>query len=181
MDELGVLASRGQPVVVRQTLLGSNYGLVDDETLEPRPDYFASVLFKRLMGSVVLDLRSVGEADPFLRVYAHCTPDDAGKNAGSVTLLAISLHQDGPVTLRWPRASGRALDLYQVTASSLDSKQALLNGEPMAASDGVPTLGPRAGWFDGAITLPPESYTFLVIDAAAPTCPYPSHSARTMP
>ncbi|HZA50081.1 MAG TPA: hypothetical protein VE549_05020, partial [Myxococcaceae bacterium] len=50
IDQLGALARRGHRVVVRQTLIGSDYGLLDDRTLEPRPDYWASVLWKRVMG-----------------------------------------------------------------------------------------------------------------------------------
>ena len=39
LDQLGTLAKRGHRVVVRQTLSGSDYGLIDDVTLEPNPDY----------------------------------------------------------------------------------------------------------------------------------------------
>ena len=39
LDQLGALARRDQQVSVRQTLSGSHYGLIDDATLDPRPDY----------------------------------------------------------------------------------------------------------------------------------------------
>src|SRR5919201_613535 len=54
VDQLGALARRGQRVVFRQTLVGSDYGLLDDQTLDPRPDYWASILWKRVMGTKVL-------------------------------------------------------------------------------------------------------------------------------
>jgi len=38
-DTLGRVARRGQKVVVRQTLAGGDYGLIDDRTLEPNPSY----------------------------------------------------------------------------------------------------------------------------------------------
>src|SRR5262249_34914262 len=91
-DELGLLAARGESIVVRQTLVGSNYGLLDDATLEPRPDWFASVLFKRLMGREVLGVVRTEPGDPFVRVYAHCAK---GAAPGSIALLAINLHPVG--------------------------------------------------------------------------------------
>ena len=59
------LARRGEPVVVRQTLSGADYGLIDDATLTPRPDYWTSVLWRRLMGTGVLAVAPPG--DPLLR------------------------------------------------------------------------------------------------------------------
>jgi hypothetical protein len=168
MDELGLLATRGHAVVVRQTLLGSNYGLVDDQSLEPRPDFYASVLFKRLMGRVVLDVKRPG-GDPYVRVYGHCTATAAGKKPGAVTLLAINLHPDREATIKWPNATGRDVDLYQVTAPSLDATNVDLNGTRMAAVDPA-AMAPRHGRFDGALALPPASYAFLVVDADAGVC-----------
>ncbi|HEX8950204.1 MAG TPA: glycoside hydrolase, partial [Polyangia bacterium] len=54
LDELGRLARRGTPVVVRQSLSGADYGLLREPSLDPRPDYFASLLWRRLMGRRVL-------------------------------------------------------------------------------------------------------------------------------
>jgi hypothetical protein len=166
MDELGLLARRGESVVVRQTLVGSNYGLLDENTLEPRPDYYASLLFKRLMGRAVLDVRRADGGDPFVRVYAHCTAPSAQAKPGSVTLLAINLHQQDEATLRFPGGSGRAVDRYEVTAPSLDSAHPELNGRPFA----LEALTPRREPFDGTMKLAPASYTLAVVDAELPVC-----------
>jgi hypothetical protein len=170
MDQLGLMARRAQPVVVRQTLVGSNYGLLDDTTLAARPDYFASVLFKRLMGRVVLDVHRQGENDPFLRVYAHCTADRAGKKPGSITLMAINLHEREQATVRLAGAVGKPFDRYQVTASSLDSDVALLNGQPLSPSSHGWTLDPQSGRFNGTLSVAPASYELAVIDADWPAC-----------
>jgi heparanase 1 len=53
-DQMGLLAARGQQVVVRQTLQGSDYGLLDDDT-RPRPDYWLSWLHMALTGQVDRD------------------------------------------------------------------------------------------------------------------------------
>lgn len=39
LDELGRIARRGHQGAVRQTLSGSDYGLIDESTLEPNPSY----------------------------------------------------------------------------------------------------------------------------------------------
>src|SRR5262249_38008899 len=67
----GRIARRGQRVVVRQTLSGSDYGLVDDRTLRPNPSYWASWLWHQLMGRRVLAV-TASPAAPALRTYAHC-------------------------------------------------------------------------------------------------------------
>jgi heparanase 1 len=170
MDELGLLARRGQPVVVRQTLVGSNYGLLDESTLDARPDYFASLLFKRLMGRVVLDVHRRAGADPYLRVYAHCTAARAGKPTGSVTLLAINLHEHDRAAVQFSGAAGAAVEQYEMSARSLDSDEALLNGHRLSPSASLPELEPRIGRFDGTLGVAPLSYELAVIDADWPAC-----------
>jgi heparanase 1 len=169
MDELGLMAARGQPIVVRQALVGSDYGLLDENTLEPRPDYFASVLFKRLMGPIALDVERNREGDPFVRTYAHCTRGPAAR--GAVTLLAINLHATEEATLRWPAGPGGDVDIYQVTAPELASSHASLNGVLLQAppGHGVP-LEPRRESPSGVLRLPPASYTFAVVDAGVAAC-----------
>jgi heparanase 1 len=170
-DELGLLAARGQPIVVRQALVGSNYGLLDDASLEPRPDYFASVLFKRLMGTLALGVIRDLDGDPFVRVYAHCTPERARRKPGSSTLLAINLHATEHAAVNWRALAAADADIYEVTASELTSSQALLNGRPMLAPPGLAlSLSPRRAKFSGVLDLPPASYTFMVVASDAGAC-----------
>ena len=167
VDELGLTAARGQRVVVRQALVGSDYGLLDQATLEPRPDYFASVLFKRLMGPLALDVERNREGDPFIRTYAHCTPHQPGKS----TLLAVNLHRTEEAVVRFPQAANANADIYQVTAPDLISSHASLNGAPLQAVPGRGiSLEPRSEPFSGELRLPPASYTFAVVDAGADAC-----------
>jgi heparanase 1 len=143
LDQLGQMARRGQKVVVRQTLSGSDYGLLDESTLEPRPDYWASVLWKRLMGTRAL---SVTSADLQLRAYAHCTRG----RSGAATLLAINLGRD-EVALPFAGAA------YVVTAEALDSRGVKLSGADLTALD---QLEPRAVQ---SLAIPARSYAFVVI------------------
>jgi heparanase 1 len=167
VDELGLAATHGQRVVVRQTLAGSNYGLIDDERVAPNPDYWASLLWKRLMGRVVLAVHPAGD-DPAVRAYAHCTPD----GGGGMSLLVVNLHSDQHARVRVEGYDTSGARLYRVTAPSLTSADVLLNGEPLRFHDDVPAIEPQMGAVtDGTIDLPEASYAFAVLpDANAGAC-----------
>jgi hypothetical protein len=162
LNQLGFLARHGVQVVMRNTLDASDYGLLDEQTLDPRPDYWAALLWKRTMGSTVLDPSIAGPGSPSdssLRVYAQCLPE----KKGGVAILALNTDQHSPRTLSLPRAADR----YTLTASELTSTTVLLNGTALRAdADGsLPPLHAehvRAG----TVTLAPLSVTFLRIPAA---------------
>ena len=54
LDSLGTLAARGHQAFCRQTFIGGNYGLLDGQTYEPNPDFYALLLFQKLMGTKVI-------------------------------------------------------------------------------------------------------------------------------
>jgi hypothetical protein len=166
LDQLGALARRGQQVSVRQTLSGSNYGLIDDVTLDPRPDYWASVLWRRLMGQGVLDVGRKA-VDDYVRVYAHCTY----QRPGAVTLLAINLDADHSVRIEADGMSNRSKELYLLTSDALDSADLMLNGTVLRDDNGtLPVLDPdRVG--NDPIDIPPRAMAFIVYpEAEAVAC-----------
>jgi len=55
LDQLGRLAKAGVQVVMHNTLAASDYGMLDENTLQPRPKYWGALLWRRLMGATVLD------------------------------------------------------------------------------------------------------------------------------
>lgn len=55
LDQLGRLAKAGVQVVMHNTLAASDYGLLDENTLAPRPNFWAALLWRQLMGTTVLD------------------------------------------------------------------------------------------------------------------------------
>jgi heparanase len=162
LDELGALAQNGHDVVVRQTLIGSNYGMLNDD-LSPRPDYWASVLWKRLMGTQVYNVSSAGENSAKLRLYAQGQP--AGSQ-GSVTILAINLDTQRSASVSFPGMANHEYELYALTAPDVFGSRILLNGAELAlASDGsVPmTPGkPQQGSPSPVISVGPLSYSFIV-------------------
>jgi hypothetical protein len=163
LNTLGRLARRGHSVVVRQTISGSTYGLVDELTLQPRPDYWAAFLWRRFMGTRVLSIsdRTLPAA---ARLYTHCLRD----SDGAVAILALnpSPAESFELPLNALGLTG-PFETYTATATSLDSPEILVNGEPVfTAEDGTPlpivpidTGGPTA-------RIAPQSWAFIVAPAA---------------
>jgi hypothetical protein len=172
LDQLARVARRGEPVVVRQTLSGSDYGLLDDATLTPRPDYWTSLLWRRLVGTRVLDASSGG--DPLLRVYAHCTRQAA---AGSVTLVVVNLDRTTGVELALDAIAGDRADVYELSADDPGSTSIALNGKPLVAGDdgALPALDAVSvarGSGSLRVTFAPATYGFVVVPGAgAAACP----------
>jgi hypothetical protein len=168
LDQLGKMARRGTPVVVRQSLVGANYGLLAADTLEPRPDYWNSVLWRRLMDHRVLDASAhLAPADPPLRTYAHCTP----ARPGAVTLVALNLAKTAR-SIDVPQFTG-AREIYRLDATSLVDPVLRLNGAALhAGADGAPPEMTPVVQDGGTIDIAPLSYLFIVFPAAnAAACP----------
>jgi heparanase 1 len=72
---------------MHNTLASSDYGLLDENTLAPRPNYWAALLWRKFMGTTVLDAGA--SRAPSLHLYAHCLRGQSG----GVALLAINTDQ----------------------------------------------------------------------------------------
>jgi hypothetical protein len=157
LDQLGRLSRQGVQVVMHNTLDASDYGLLDDDTLAPRPNYWAALLWRRLMGTTVLD--SGVPIQKGLHVYAH----NLRGAPGGVVLLVINNDQDAARTLRIPTDARR----YTLSASPLRSDQVRLNGTELklGANDELPDLAgvPVAA---GDLSFDPATITFLALPAA---------------
>jgi len=157
--QLGDLARLGVQVNMHNTLAASDYALLDEHDFAPRPNYWASLLWRRTMGAKVLDVPLVGMARSNLDVYAHCRRDT---NDGAVTLLLVNRDESATQTLR----IGLPYRSYTLTAPDPMGKTVALNGSPLALSGAgdLPALPARAG--SGDIELPPLSISFVEIDGA---------------
>lgn len=161
LDQLGRLAAAGVQVVMHNTLAASDYGLLDERTLEPRPNFWAALLWRRLMGGTVLDPGVPVEAG--LHVYAHCQRGIAG----GVSLLIINVGRV-PHVLILPVDSER----YTLHAADLQDNSVQLNDTPLRldAEENLPRIaGIRAA--AGALTIAPATITFLTVpDAINKAC-----------
>lgn len=158
LDQLGRLARAGVEAVMHNTLAASDYGLLDETTFRPRPNYWAALLWHRLMGTTVLEASMASTRT--VHAYAHCHP--ATKGTASVLLINTSQHGSHAVTLAAPA------DRYTLRARRLQSASVQLNGTTLALTenDDLPRLAPQAAPA-GRIRLPPASITFLVMQDVA--------------
>lgn len=156
VDQMGRLAKRGADVIFHNTLAASDYALIDDVTMEPRPSYWAALLWRNLMSETVLD---AGPNSGSLHVYAHCLRD----KPGGVGLVAINLDKAAPATLELTSAAQR----YTLSADQLQSSTVKLNGRTLALAPGdkLPPLKPVQAK-RGALSLAPTSITFLAVPNA---------------
>lgn len=157
LDQLGRLARAGVQIVMHNTLAASDYGLLDEQTFLPRPNYWAALLWRRLMGTTVLD--SGVPIELGLHVYAHCQRG----TAGGVTLLVINNDRNHARTLTLPDTSER----YTLDATPLQSAAVRLNGRRLSLENGnrIPRLAgvPIPA---GPMTFAPATITFLAMAEA---------------
>ncbi len=157
LDQMGRLAKRGLQVHMHNTLASSDYGLLDDGTLTPRPNYWAALMWRRFMGAIVLDAGP--SPAPSLHLYAHCLRGQPG----GVALLAINTYQGTSQTIELVTAAER----YTLTAQKLEDTKVQLNGNELklGPDDALPELR-KVSVPAGNITFTPGSITFLALTSA---------------
>jgi heparanase 1 len=158
LDSHARLAQQGVRVIAHNTLASSDYGLLDENTFSPRPNYWAALLWRKLTGSTVLE--SGASPTPTLHVYAHCLRDVPG----GVALLAINTDRKASQSLDIATKSQR----YTLTATTLEDTHVDLNGSELklGSNDSIPSMT-GVPTDSGRITLPPASVTFLAIPEAS--------------
>jgi heparanase 1 len=160
INQLGALAQKGVAVVMHNTLAASDYGMIDQDTLAPRPNYWAAVLWKRIMGKTVL--ASPASASSDLRIYAHCLP--AGK--GSVGLVAINTG-----TAAQTVATGRKANAWIMTGQPLGTHDVQVNGNTPSFDAKGKLTGLDGVSANGSISAPAQAITFVAVTAAGnPAC-----------
>ncbi|XP_055035360.2 heparanase [Misgurnus anguillicaudatus] len=181
LDKLGLGAKLGLDVIIRQVLIGSGtYHLVDDN-LDPLPDYWLSLLYKKLVGPEVLNAKVLANVrtKKQIRVYLHCTNRKSTHyKQGAVTLFALNLNK-GQVTVTLPtQMANSTIEAFVLQApepgkKNLDSRSVKLNGEVLKMADDH-TLPAIKGFVlppGEPIRLPGFSLAFYVItEAQASVC-----------
>ena len=151
------LAKGGVKVIMHNTLASSDYGLLDENSFTPRPNYWATLLWRKLMGETVLD-PSVSPAQN-VYVYAHCLQ----KSPGGVALLVINADQQRTHEISLSLEAER----YMLTAPRLQDRAVLLNGKTLQLNrDGdVPQLVGQSTR-GGRLSFAPTSISFLALPNA---------------
>ena len=156
LNELGGFAAITNGVIFHNTLASSDYGFLAREVFDPRPNYFAVLLWNRLMGTTVYD--SGEEIREGAHVYVHSRKD--GKE-GKVYLI-INNSTTEATTVELPTDAER----YTLAGKDGNIRATVmtLNGEPLVLGENnaVPELKPVAQPA-GTIELAPATCTFLVL------------------
>lgn len=181
LDKLGLAAKLGLDVVIRQVLIGSGtYHLVDDN-LDPLPDYWLSLLYKRLVGPEVLkaEVHMNSGQKKQIRAYLHCTNRKSTHyREGAVTLFALNLNQNEatiglPAHMANSTIEAFVLQSAEAGEQSLYSRSVKLNGQVLKMVDDrtLPPLEGRELPPGAHIKLPGFSFAFYVLtEARAPVC-----------
>jgi heparanase len=157
LDQLGRLARQEVDVVMHNTLVASDYGLLDEDSFEPKPSFWGALLWRRLMGTTVLDAGFANRAG--MHVYAHCLRGVLG----GVAMVVLNTDRQKASSLALPAAAAR----YTLTAASSTDKTISLNGTPLqlGPNDALPMMEVEATAV-GELAVAPASITFLAISSA---------------
>ncbi|KAM3968905.1 LOW QUALITY PROTEIN: heparanase-like protein [Aphomia sociella] len=165
VDKLGLSAQYNITTVIRQSLFGGNYSLIDKD-FEPLPDWWVSVIFKKLVGNKVLHIEC--QCSRYQRMYAHCANRKYTNDTSAITVYAVNLEMGKARFL----LNGSALhgdnlyiDEFILSAPSNNrrTKTVLLNGWPLYFESTLPDLVPHRIRYGNHISLPPYSIGFWVI------------------
>uniref|UniRef100_A0A8C9NQ58 Heparanase n=1 Tax=Serinus canaria TaxID=9135 RepID=A0A8C9NQ58_SERCA len=172
LDKLGLSARQGIDVVMRQVFFGAGTYHLVDANFEPLPDYWLSLLYKKLVGTKVLQVSLAGANKRKLRVYLHCTSSLNPKyREGDVTLFALNLY-NATQHLELPDyLSSKHVDQYLLLPygkENILSRFIELNGRVlrMLNDETLPELMEKPLGPGSLLGLPAFSYGFYVIKNA---------------
>lgn len=152
LNELGSYGTITDGVIFHNTLASSDYGFLEHGTFLPRPNYFAVLLWNRLMGTAVYDCGDLSREN----VHVYCRSRKDG--ACGVVYLIINNSLTDNVSVTIPKDSLR----YTLHAPTMRSSTMLLNGKELTLSGtcDIPELAPEPQP-QGTVLLAPGSCTFL--------------------
>ena len=154
LNELGEFSTVTSGVIFHNTLASSDYGFLKHGTFEPRPNYFAVLLWNRLMGKTCYATGE--EIREGAHVYCHSRKD--GKEGKAYLVINNSWTETTTVEL-----PGEA-EVYALTGTTgMRSRTMCLNGKELVLgeNDTLPELiGARVS---GKVEIAPGGCTFIVI------------------
>ncbi|MBQ8279054.1 MAG: beta-glucuronidase [Roseburia sp.] len=155
LNEFGHFATITNGVIFHNTLASSDYGYLKHGTYDPRPSYFAVLLWNQLMGNTVYDSgETIREG---AHVYAHSRKD--GKDG--VAYLVINNSKTEVTTVELPRDAVR----YTLNGNgNMRSPIMYLNGKPLTLgeNDEIPVMEGEAQ-AAGTVEVAPGECVFFVL------------------
>ena len=154
LNELGTFPTITDGVIFHNTLASSDYGWLKHGTFEPRPNYFAVLLWSRLMGTTVYDSEIAIQEGA--HVFCHSRKD--GKDGCVYLIINNSLTDTTTVELPKEATRYTLCDNGNVRNTSI-----YLNGKELTLgeNDELPKMEGES--VAGTIKLAPGTCTFLVM------------------
>ncbi len=154
LNELGSFATITDGVIFHNTLASSDYGFLKHGTFEPRPNYFAVLLWNKLMGTTVYDCDNPDVEGA--HVYCHSRKD--GKEGCVYLVINNSLTETTVVDL--PKEA----EVYCLNGDTIRATVMKL-GETDLTLSGVSDLTELtpAICAAGELALAPTTCTFIVL------------------
>ena len=153
LNELGEFASVTDGVIFHNTLASSDYGYLKHGTFVPRPNYFAVLLWNKIMGTTVYDSETpISEG---AHVFCHSRRD--GKEG--TAWLVINNSTTETTTVELPKDA----DAYVLSADGLRASVMKLNGKDLVLgeNDELPELAPVK--VSGKVELAPATCAYFVM------------------
>ena len=154
LNELGEFCTVTDGVIFHNTLASSDYGYLKHGTFLPRPNYFAVLLWNRLMGKTCYATGIANEEGA--HVYCHSRKD--GKE-GKVYLVINNTFTD-TTTVALP---GEAEAYILAGQTGMRSRVMTLNGQSLHLGEGDSLPQLTGVPVSGTLELAPGSCAFLVI------------------
>ncbi|XP_051160094.1 heparanase-like [Leptopilina boulardi] len=171
LDKLGYSAKAGIKVIIRQTLIGGNYGMISSD-LTPNPDWWISVIYKNFVSNQILQISTKNNFGN-TRLYCHCTPEKIFPN--SITIFGVNINEKS-IRLSLENISifsKSKISLYILTADNLLSRSIKMNGKVLnlLKNGDLPSFTPISHENEKIITLPAYSMIFIIIqNVSIPIC-----------
>ena len=137
---------------MHNTLAASEYSLVDQDTHLPKPNYWAALLWAKLMGTEVYE---AGNGARGVYVFAH----DMKGHQGGMTILVINTNKQS-ISINIPTGA----EQYTLTSAELQGKSVQLNGNELklGANDELPAIEGKPTRSDD-VTIPAASISFFTV------------------
>ena len=155
LNELAEFSTITKGVIFHNTLASSDYGWLKHGTFEPRPNYFAVLLWKQLMGDVVYDVSDLRKDGSY--IYCHSRKDS---KEGQVYLVINNSWTD-TMTVELDSAA----EVYTLTGhEKIRSRTMCLNGKELVLGedDALPEMN-GVSVNAGFVEIAPGGCSFIVL------------------
>lgn len=154
LEQLGRLAKKGVKVVMHNTLAASEYALLEQYTFNPRPNYWAALLWGKFMGTQVYESPYQVEG---LDIFVHSLKNS---EKGYSILVVNPTEKESSLNL------STSAKQYTLTADELLGKTVKLNGKELnlGVEDSLPEIS-GANVKKGKIKIPALSTVFLTVES----------------